>query len=258
MPTIQLGDQSLFYFEHRIADSAIPPLLLIHGAGGQHIHWPPQVRRLKGVWTLAPDLPGHGRSEGSGRSTVAAYVADLLALIDTLGIARFIPVGHSMGGAIALQMALDEPERLAGVVLVATGARLRVASHILDNVLTNFDTVIDFVTTYAYGPSASDDLKRLTRRSLRETGPEVVHGDYLACHAFDVLERLDQITVPALVIGGTADQMTPAKYAQHLSDHIPDAELHLIETAGHMIPVEFPDRIADILHNWLSRRFEGI
>src|SRR5690606_16855824 len=84
MPTVTAGEQDIFYFEYRVSASRFPPVLLIHGAGGQHTHWPPQVRRLPGTRTFAPDLPGHGRSPGEGRSSIAAYAADMLALMDAL------------------------------------------------------------------------------------------------------------------------------------------------------------------------------
>jgi pimeloyl-ACP methyl ester carboxylesterase len=254
MAVIHLGDHSLFYFEHRIS-GAIPPLLLIHGAGGQHTHWPPQVRREGLVRILAPDLPGHGRSEGPCRSSVAEYAADMLALMDALGIERFIPAGHSMGGAIALQLALDAPERIAGLVLAASGARLRVTPQILDRVRSDFEEVADLVIRYSFSPAADDSLRRLARRTLRQIPPQVVYGDYLACDRFDVMDRLPQIAIPALVIGGTADQMTPSKYQQYLADCLPDAELHLVDGAGHMVQTERPEEVAAILRGWLARRF---
>ena len=256
MPHVELNTQTIFYAEHRAPGSAIPPVLLIHGAGGQHANWPPQVRRMDAVHTITPDLPGHGRSGGTGRRTIGEYATDMLALADALDMERFIPVGHSMGGAIALQLALDAPERVAGLGLVSTGARLRVTPRILDHVLDDYEKVVDFVVRAAFGPTADDDLRRLGRRLLMEAPPEVVLRDYLACDAFDVRERLGEVAAPALVIGGTADRMTPPEFSSYLAEHIPDAELHLIEGAGHMIAAEFPDWVADILWNWLARQWE--
>ncbi len=255
MPTMHLGDQQLFYFEHRTAASSAPPLLLIHGAGGQHTHWPPQVRRLEGAHIIAPDLPGHGRSGSAGRDTISAYAADMLLLMDALGVGRFVVGGHSMGGAIAQQLALDAPQRVAGLVLVATGARLRVTPQILDRVLTDCEAVIDFVLAHSFAPSADDGLRQVGRRILKAIPPQVVYGDYLACDRFDVMDRLPQIAAPALIIGGTADEMTPPKYLRYLAEHLPDAELHLIDGAGHMIMAERPAEVAHILRGWLERRF---
>jgi pimeloyl-ACP methyl ester carboxylesterase len=254
MPTVRPEGGPIHYAEHLTPESTLPPLVLIHGAGGQYASWPPQVRRLKRVSTYAPDLPGHGQSTGEGRRTIPAYTADVIALLDALGLERVIVGGHSMGGAVAQQLALDAPERVAGLVLVATGARLRVAPQILDNVLGDFEAVLDFMVAYAFGPTADDDLKRLGRRLMGETAPEVMLGDCLACDGFDVRERLGEIAAPTLVIGGMADRMTPARFARYLADAIPGAELALVEDAGHMIMSEFPERVAAIIAAWLEKR----
>lgn len=255
MPTVHVGDWPLFYFEQRVPTPSTPPLLLIHGAGGQYAHWPPQVRRLEGIHIIAPDLPGHGRSGGEGCDSISTYAAVMRALMDALGVERFIVGGHSMGGAIALQLALDAPQRVAGLVLVATGARLRVTPQILDRVLTDYEAVVDFVIAHSFAPSADEALRQVGRRILKATPPQVVYDDYLACNRFDVMERLAQIAAPALVIGGTADEMTPPKYLHYLAEHLPDAELHLLDGTGHMIMAERPVDVAGILRGWLERRF---
>ncbi len=255
MPVVQIGGQALYTFEHRVAGLRVPPLLLIHGAGGQHAHWPPPVRRLPGVPVYAPDLPGHGRSEGPGCASIADYAAVLLALMDALGVGQFIPVGHSMGGAVALRLALDEPGRVAGLGLVSSGARLRVAPQILDNVLDDYGAVVELVVEWQYGPGAGEKIRRLARRQLKALPPAVTQGDYLACDAFDVRDRLAEIAAPALVVCGTADQMTPLKYAEYLADNLPDASLARVEGAGHMLPAECPDELVRILRGWLAARF---
>ncbi len=254
MPEIQLAERKIHYFEHLSPGTSIPPLLLIHGAGGQHIHWPPQLRRMPSVTVYAPDLPGHGESSGPGRSTIAAYAADMLALLDALAVKRAVVAGHSMGGAIAQQMALEAPERVAGLILIATGARLRVAPQILENALHHPDAVADFVTTYAYGPTADEQIKRMGQQALLDIPPEVLLGDYMACDAFNCIGRVEEIRTPTLVIGGKEDKMTPPRYSEFLVVHIPGAEQRFIEQAGHMIPIEFPDELARVVKGWLESR----
>lgn len=255
MPIVTAGEQDIFYFEYRVSASRFPPVLLIHGAGGQHTHWPPQVRRLPGARTFAPDLPGHGRSPGEGRSSIAAYAADMLALMDALEQERFVVVGHSMGGAIAQEMALAAPERVAGIGMIATGAQLPVSETLLSSCLTDFGKVVDFVMAYGFGPHVDENARRLGRRQLAACRPEVVYGDYLACDLFDTSEQLGKIAVPALVVGGTADRMTPPRLSQYLADHLPDVEYYLVEEAGHFLPSEYPDDVAEIITDWLERRF---
>ena len=111
--------------------SLAPPLLLIHGSGGDRLHWPPQLRRLDTpVYGL--DLPGHGESPGEGERAIQAYVDHIIRWMSGLEIPQAIWCGHSMGGAIAMTAALASPEQVAGLVLVGTGARLRVSPDILE------------------------------------------------------------------------------------------------------------------------------
>jgi pimeloyl-ACP methyl ester carboxylesterase len=226
-------------------------LVLVHGAGGSHLDWPAPLRRLReaNVYDLA--LPGHGRSKGMGRSSISAYRDFLLALLDALSLERVIVVGHSMGGAITLDFALHQPDRLAGMVLVGTGARLRVLPAILTGILSDFEATVDLVCDYAFGPSASEQLKRLGRQRLSKTLPQVLYGDYAACDAFDVMERLGEVRCPTLVIGGTADVLTPPKYSVYLRDHIPGAELVLVDAAGHMVMLEKPEVVTRAISKFI-------
>jgi pimeloyl-ACP methyl ester carboxylesterase len=214
------------------------PLVLVHGAGGSRLNWPPELRRLFGATIYTLDLPGHGRSSGDGWDAIEGYAADAVAFLDGVGIERAIVVGHSMGGAIALTMALDSTERVAGLVLVATGARLRVAPSILERISTDFETALDIITRYAWSPEALSNLVDLGRERLREAGPDVLLGDLIACDRFDVMGRLEEVDVPTLVVAGSADRLAPAKYAHYLAEHIPGARLVIVEGAGHMVMLE--------------------
>jgi pimeloyl-ACP methyl ester carboxylesterase len=226
-------------------------LVLVHGAGGSHLDWPAPLRRLRGANVYDLDLPGHGRSEGAGRSSIAAYRDFLLAFLDGLGLERVVVIGHSMGGAISLDFALHYPDRLGGLILVGSGARLRVAPAILTGILSDFEATVDLVCDYAFGPSATEQLKRLGRQRLLKTPPEVLHGDYAACDAFDVMESLGEVRCPTLAIGGTADELTPPKYSVYLRDHIPGAELVLVDAAGHMVMLEKPEVVAKAVSKFI-------
>jgi len=252
MPYITVAGERTFYALYQGDVRGKRNLVLVHGAGGSHLDWPAPLRRLGGANVYALDLPGHGRSEGAGRSSIAAYRDFLLAFLDALSLERAIVVGHSMGGAIALDFALRYPDRLAGLILVGTGARLRVLPAILSGLLTDFEATVDLVLDYAFGPGASEQLKRLGRQRLLRTPPQVLHGDYAACDAFDVMERLGEIRCPTLVIGGTADRLTPPKYSVYLRDHIPGAELVLVDRAGHMVMLEKPEVVSRAVSEFIA------
>jgi len=251
MPYVTVVGEKIFYTLHQGDTRGKRNLVLVHGAGGSHLDWPASLRRLSEANVYTLDLPGHNRSEGTGRSSVAAYRDFLLAFLDVLGLEKAVVVGHSMGGAISLDFALHYPDRLAGLILVGSGARLRVAPAILTGILSDFEATVDLILDYAFGPGATEQLKRLGRQRLLKTPPQVLHGDYAACDAFDVMERLGEVHCPTLVIGGTADRLTPPKYAIYLRDHIPGAELVLVDAAGHMVMLEKPEIVARAISKFI-------
>jgi len=252
MPYVTIVGERIFYALYQGDVRGKRHLVLVHGAGGSHLDWPAPLRRLGGANVYALDLPGHGRSEGTGRNSISAYRDFLLAFLDVLGLDRVVVVGHSMGGAIALDFALHYPGRLVGLILVGTGARLRVLPAILTGILSDFAATVDLVLDYAFGPRATEQLKRLGRQRLLNTLPEVLHGDYAACNAFDVMERLGEVRCPTLVIGGTADRLTPPKYSVYLRDHIPGAELAMVDAAGHMVMLEKPEAVAKAVSEFIE------
>jgi pimeloyl-ACP methyl ester carboxylesterase len=227
-------------------------LVLVHGAGGTRLHWPAELRRLPGVTVYTLDLPGHGRSEGQGCDTIEGYAETVSAFLRVAGIEQAFVAGHSMGGAIALTLALDFADRVAGLVLVATGARLRVAPTILEGVRSDFEGTVELITRFAWSPEAPPALVELGQQAFLETDPDVLWGDLAACDRFDVIACLGEIEVPALVIAGAVDQLTPVKYARFLAEHIPSARCVIIEGAGHMVMLERPAEVAKAVQGLFS------
>lgn len=231
-----------------------PPLFLIHGSGGDRLHWPPQLRRLESVPVYALDLPGHGKSPGEGERSIRAYVDHILHWMTALELPPAVWCGHSMGGAIAMTAALESSAQVAGLVLVGTGARLRVSPDILE--ITGdpdrFQEAAELVTRWAFNPSASPRLIELGRERYGGGRPEVMHGDFSACDAFDSMERLSEIRCPTLILCGEDDQLTPVKYSHFLQDHIADARLVTIHEAGHMVMLEKPEVVANEIRNFLT------
>ncbi|MEZ4770959.1 MAG: alpha/beta hydrolase [Caldilineales bacterium] len=230
-----------------------PPLVLIHGAGGTHRHWPAELRRLPDWTVYALDLPGHGRSGGAGFCTVAAYREAIFGFLEAEGLEKVVLAGHSMGGAVVQDFALHYGGRLAGIVLVGTGAKLRVAPDILTGLLSDFENTARLITDWCHGPAASEQQKRLYLQQLLEESPAVVHGDYLACDAFDLRADLPSIHTPALVVCGSADIMTPPKFGEYLFANLPDAQLRTIPNAGHMMALEAPEEVTGAVESFLQK-----
>jgi pimeloyl-ACP methyl ester carboxylesterase len=239
----------LFSFSHGTENASRPPLIFIHGAGGTHLHWPPQVRRLTGQRIYALDLPGHGKSGGVGSQSVTDYARVIVDFLDANHMNTAIFVGHSMGSAISLTLALDFPKHVLGLGLVGSGARLRVSPQILENTNSKatFPLAIKLINDAGFGPSADPRMKELAAQRMSEVRPSVIHGDFLACNEFDVMRRLGEISVPTLILCGTDDLLTPMKYSEFLHDHIPAARLVTFPGAGHMVMLEQAEAVANAL-----------
>lgn len=231
-----------------------PPLVLLHGAGGTRHHWPEEIRALPGRRVIALDLPGHGGSPGPALTSTAGYARSVLGLLDALGVERAVMAGLSMGGIVALTLALEAPARVAGLVLAGTGARMRVSPAILQATAdpAALAAGADRMAEASFGPGASPALLRELAEGLRAAAPGVVHGDFLACDAFDAMARLGEIRTPALVVCGTEDQLAPPRYSEYLRAGIVGARLELVPGAGHVVTREAPDAVARAIASFLD------
>ncbi len=112
----------IHYFLHEGGRQKRTPLVLIHGAGGDHLSWPPEIRRLTDERVFTLDLPGHGKSKGPGRQSVADYAESVVGFMNAADLSRAVFIGHALGGAIALTLAIDHPQRVAGIGLISIGS----------------------------------------------------------------------------------------------------------------------------------------
>ena len=252
-----LSASNLYYFAHEAEDQSTkrPPVILIHGAGGAHLSWSPQIRRLEGGKIFALDLPGHGKSDGAGRQSVDEYADDVIAFMEELKIRAAVIVGHSMGSAVALTLALKYPKRVLGLGLLGSGAKLRVSPIILETVgnQNKFESAVNTINENCFSSETPKNLIELSRRTMLQIRPPVLLGDFQACNEFDVTSQLEKIKVPTLIICGAEDRMTPVKFSGSLRDGIANSQLHILDHAGHMVMQEQPDAVADLLKQFIDK-----
>ncbi len=235
MTPLTVGGRAVELIHH---PGAGPPLVLVHGAGANAAVWDPVARALGGFEVWCPSLPGRGGSEGEAPATAAEAAGWLAEGLARLGGPPPWVAGHSYGGAVAIELALLGAP-IAGLVLVATGARLRVHPGVLEAAALAVERAAPMSTRFAFvggEPAAIEAYEA----ALARTPPAATLRDWGACDAFDRIGAIDAIEAPALVLGGTADALTPPKYHQYLGAHLPRGQLRLVEGRGHMLPWEDP------------------
>jgi pimeloyl-ACP methyl ester carboxylesterase len=150
-------------------------------------------------------------------------------------------------------MVLRYPEVIKGIILVGTGARLRVFPLILNEIKENFEEAVKKINQFAFSRQASPDLVEKGMDGMRRCRAEVIHGDFSACDRFDMMDEVGRINLPALILCGDEDQLTPVKYSKFLHDRIKGSRLEVIPGAGHMVMMEssslFNERIKEFLVN---------
>lgn len=242
----------IYYTFHNGGPPA-PPLVLIHGAGCNLLSWGVEIRRLEGRQVLALDLPGHGRSAGVGLQSIAAYAARVIRFLDALGIYRVVLAGHGMGGAIALELALSHPERLAGAGLVASGASLNVEPLLLENLChpATLPEALHFLQERLLS-AARPEVAAAVMHQLRSARPGVLYNDWLACQSFDRRAEVKRVRVPLRAWVGSQDRMGMLPCAHYLAASLPRLRLRVIPGAGHMLPLERPQTLRQELQAFLN------
>jgi pimeloyl-ACP methyl ester carboxylesterase len=241
-------------------DVSQPTIVLLHGAGFDHTAWALHSRWFAhhGFGVLAPDLPGHGRSCRAPLPTIADMADWTAALIDAAGAAKARLVGHSMGALIALETAARHPAKVSALSLIGTAATMTVGPELLKAAEANDHSAIDMVSIWGLGFQAELGgslapglwMHAGAQRVLEACRPGVLFNDLSACNAYqNALAAAAQISVPATVILGERDMMTPAKSGKALATALPNSHTVVLRGAGHMMMVERPDELLAALQD---------
>jgi pimeloyl-ACP methyl ester carboxylesterase len=215
-------------------------LLFIHGSGGSKESWHYQLRAFGEARAL--DLPGH--PDGDPCTSIEQCVEWLRDQLAAEERRNLVLAGHSLGGGIALQYALSHPGELAAIILIGSGARLRVHPQYLEQLQAAVEAGSDVAEAFdvAY-ELVEPKLAEVRKRRRDENGAAGMLTDLRACDRFDVMERVGEIRIPTLAVCGSDDIMTPPKYSLYLADAMPDARVVIIPDGTHMVFAEQPDPV---------------
>lgn len=241
-----------------------PPVVFLHGVGGDHSAWRPQLRHFAGRFRcLAWDMPGYGASAPPSAMTFAALARSLLDLLDGLRLTKVHLVGQSLGGMIAQEFAAGHQDRLHSLVLVATSPAFGKADKdwqqkFLDDRLGALDRGMTMPEL------ARNNIARIVGRDPDPTGVAIA----TACTAnipvesyrqavsmilgFDRRADLARIAVPTLAVAGELDTVAPAPMMQKMAAQIPGARFLTVPGAGHLINLEKPGAFNAALDGFLA------
>lgn len=269
MPTKYVEVQGCATYYHYVGRTTLPDvtpdltrgrkLILLHGAGSNGHTWQNQLDRLGRAHSpVAIDFPAHGRSAGvEGLKSIEEYSDFTVAFMDALGIGAAVIDGWSMGGAIAMDLALRYPKRVEAVVLTATAARFNIPAERVEGLrAVAMGRAPQAFLTDAFSPATVKEHFEIVRAGWMEqikTDPRVRYTDIVACTRVDLREQIGRIDKPTLVLAGADDQITTPADAEFIRGRIRGAQLRVVANAAHHLPNEQADEVSAALETFLAQ-----
>ncbi|MBZ9644953.1 3-oxoadipate enol-lactonase [Streptomyces sp. PSKA30] len=232
--------------------ASAPPLLLGPSLGTSHALWDKVAPELSVTHRVVRwDLPGHGGSAAEliGLGATVGDLADLvLALADSLGVERFAYAGVSLGGAVGLQLAVHHPERVSSLAVICSSAHFNGAQPWEERAALvrreGLASLAESADARWFTPGFT--VPRLVQ-DHRDADPAAYAACCDALAAFDLRDRLAQISVPTLLIAGRDDPATPPAHLREIADAVPGAALVEIPGASHLAPAQCPEAVLTTL-----------
>ena len=233
-------------------------VVMIHGAGSNGHTWHNQVDYLGQAHSaISIDLPAHGRSSGvEGLKTIQEYGDFVVAFLDALGVKSAVIAGRSMGGAIAMDIAIRHPGRVEAIVPVVTAARFNIPPERIEALRgVAMGRAPQAFVTDGYSPATVKNRFEVVREGWMEqiqTDPRVRYTDMVACTKCDIREQISRIDKPALVLAGADDPITTPADAKFIHERIGGSKLRVIADAAHHLPNEQPAETSSAIESFLA------
>ena len=210
-------------------------LIFVHGSGCSKNVWDQQLSFFDG--SIALDLPG--RPSGEPLESARDLAQWLIDYITDHALENVVLVGHSLGAAVVMQAALLNDRNIKGMVLIGSGARLKVIPQLITSLSALVDQSASIPDSFLQAnQNIPDPFKTNINEAIKNNGARIMLNDFKICDKFDVMEQLASLHLPVKIIVGEKDSMTPVKYASFLHERIDQSELTVIEGGTHMVFAE--------------------
>lgn len=146
------------------------------------------------------------------------------------------------------------PQKVKGLILCGTGARLRVSPVIFQYIKEGFDEYIKYAPSFAFHRKTAKHIIDDAMEQVSKIDPQVLYTDFSICNEFDVMEKIRTINIPCLILCGIADKLTPVKYSQFFVDKIKSSTLEIIKESGHMVMVEKPEKVNQLIRDFIENK----
>ncbi|MDP9016940.1 MAG: alpha/beta hydrolase [Candidatus Eremiobacteraeota bacterium] len=223
-------------------------LLFIHGSGCTGDVFQAQTAAFAG--SHAPNLPGHD-APGSAH-TISDFATFIQSYIVAHGLTRVVLCGNSLGGAVALEVGLRNDAAVSAIVVLGSGCRLKVAPAFLSGLEHNFEQTARQLAGFMFADATPARTEEIVASMMRVGKPQTL-ADFVACNAFDVCDRLPELSLPVLAITGEHDVMTPPKFATSLASRVPAGDVRIIPGAGHLVMMERAAETNDAIKNFVQQ-----
>ncbi|MBD3407827.1 MAG: alpha/beta fold hydrolase [Candidatus Lokiarchaeota archaeon] len=240
------------------------PLVLVHGAGSYHVIWSIQIEKFAEKHrVIAIDLTNHGLSDDNDSpADIDEYAREVAALVDYVGLDKYVLVGHSMGGGVVMSYGLQKDLfQPTAMVLVSTRPDLKIRNLAIGLVIEAIEDTFNLLRGRLSKHKSREYEIRSLEGEYKEKRPKMMSRDLKACDVFDVTDRLPEIGVPILVVCGDEDNIMPVDEVQEYEILFPNAEIAIVRKSDHNPMVEQPNQFNDILADFLelieSERFPG-
>lgn len=233
-------------------------VIMLHGAGSNGHSWHNQVDHLGRAHSpIAIDLPAHGRSSGvDGLGTIQEYSDFVVAFLDALGIDAAVIAGRSMGGAIAMDMAMRHAGRVEAIVPVVSAAKFNIPPERIEALRgVAMGRAPQAFVTDGFSPATVKERFEVVREGWMEqiqTDPRVRYTDMVACARCDLRGQIAQIDKPTLILAGADDPITTPADAELIHGRIRGSRLRVIADAAHHLPNEQPAETNSAIESFLA------